>query len=126
VADQTHLVIARPVDRPVVGLCTGKDCRKRCEFSKVQKVLDRDCEVVHLKCVGLCDGPVVVVEPHLARPSVYSKLRTKRQRSLLSDLISGDARARKELAARRVTKKKVVAAVVRQVKRRTETRRRAA
>ena len=117
------LTVAPPVDRPIVGLCAGKDCRKHCETIKVRKALDRDCVVVDLKCVGVCSGPVVVVDPASSKPAVYSKLRTKKQRSLLIDLISGDGRARKELADRRVTKKKVVAAVVRQTKRRTDTRR---
>ena len=79
-----------------------------------------------LKCVGRCDGPVVVALIDSVKPAVYAKLRTKKQRSLLVAMISGDGRARKELAGRRVTKKKVAAAVVRQIRRRSSETRHAA
>ncbi|WP_394933469.1 hypothetical protein [uncultured Ilumatobacter sp.] len=122
-AEQAHLTVAPPAERPRVGMCVGKDCRKRCESAKVRTVLERGCDVVDLKCVGLCDGPVVVALIDSVKPAVYAKLRTKKQRSLLVAMISGDGRARKELAGRRVTKKKVAAAVVRQIRRRpSETR----
>ena len=118
---RVSLTVAPSVDRPIVGVCAGKNCGERCETVKVRKALGRGCVVVDLKCVGVCSGPVVVVDPACSKPAVYSKLRTKKQRSLLIDLISGDGRACKELADRRVTKKKVVAAVVRQSKRRIAT-----
>jgi len=49
---------------------------------------------------------------------VYSKLRTKRQRSLIVGLATGDVGARKQLSGRKVDKKKAVASVERQLKRR--------
>lgn len=103
----------------MVGICAGKDCRKRGEFAKVQKALDRECVVLKLKCVGLCDGPiVVVVHPGPDSPAVYSRLRTKRQRSLIVGLASGDVGARKQLSGRKVDKKKAATSVERQLKRR--------
>ncbi|MFT6765077.1 MAG: hypothetical protein ACJAXA_003758, partial [Candidatus Aldehydirespiratoraceae bacterium] len=41
------------IDRPTVGLCAGKDCRKRCEFVQMRDALAKKCEVVELKCVGI-------------------------------------------------------------------------
>ncbi len=85
----------------------------------MQKALDRECDVLELKCIGLCNGPVVVVvHPGPNSPVVYSKLRTKRQRSLIVGLATGDVGARKQLSGRKVDKKKAVASVERQLKRR--------
>jgi len=110
-------------DRPVVAMCAGKDCRKRCEFAKMRDSLDAQCDVVELKCIGLCNGPVVVIDPERPKPAVYSRLRSKRQRSLLLSVVAGDKRAIKELAGRRVSKKKAVSSVARQVRRRLPSQR---
>jgi hypothetical protein len=118
-ADRAKLTATSVDNRATVGLCAGRGCRKRCEFAKVQKALDRECDVLELKCIGLCDGPVVVVvHPGPDSPAVYSKLRTKRQRSLIVGLASGDVGARKQLSGRKVDKKKAVTSVERQLKRR--------
>ena len=85
--------------------------------------LDKQCDVVDLKCIGLCNAPVVVVDPAGAKPLVYSRLRSKRQRSLLLSVVAGDKRAIKELAGRRVSKKKAAALVSRQLKRRLPSQR---
>jgi len=121
-----QLSVAPPVDRPAVGLCAGKACCKRGASVEVRDVLERECDVIDLRCVGLCSGPVVVIDPASSKPAVYSKLRTKKHRALLIELVAGDARARKQLADRRVSKKKVVAAVTRQLRRRRGETRRAA
>lgn len=105
-------------DRPVVAMCTGKDCRKRCEFATVRSALDEQFDIVDVKCVGVCNGPVVVVDPHAAKPAVYSRIRSKRERSLLVGVAAGNKRAVKELAGRRVVKKKPAVHVSRQLKRR--------
>lgn len=105
--------------RPVVALCAGKDCRKRCEFAKVRKVLAEDCDVVELKCIGLCNGPVMVTSVDSESPSVYVKLRDKRVRRVLVDLASGDRDAMEQLAGKKVDKKKTVNSVTRQLERRS-------
>lgn len=117
-ADHRKLSVTPIDDRPVVALCAGKGCRKRCEFAEVRKVLDRDCDVIELKCIGLCNGPVVVAQPDTDSPVVYAKLRSKRDRGLLVGLASGDAQARRKLSSRKVDKKKSVTAVTRQLRRR--------
>ena len=109
-------------ERPVVAVCAGKDCRKRCEFEKLREALDQRCDVVELRCVGLCNGPVVVLEPAGPEPAVYSKLRSKRHRKLVFAAASGDATALRDLSERRVARKKVVSRVARQAKRRPRAR----
>ena len=104
-------------ERPVVAMCAGKDCRKRCDFAKVREDLQVSCDVVDLACLGLCNGPVVVLDAELKNRMVLSKLRSKRQRKLVVAAATGDARARRDLSKRRVTKKKVVSRVARQAKR---------
>ncbi len=110
------------VERPVVALCVGKDCAKRCEFAKMRTTLETECDVLDLKCVGLCDGPVVVIDPGARRPAVYSKLRSKRQRRLVLAAVMGERRARRDLAGNSVDKSKVLARVSRQTKRRLTVR----
>lgn len=113
-------------ERPVVAMCAGKDCRKRCEFAKVRGALEAHCDVLEMECVGLCNGPVVVVDPDGPKPAVYSKLRSKQHRKLIVAVAEGNPRARRELSGRRVTKQKVATKVSRQTKRRLVTASRAA
>ncbi|MFK8023385.1 MAG: hypothetical protein AB8G26_05405 [Ilumatobacter sp.] len=89
-------------DRPVVGLCAGKDCRKRCEFAKIRDELDVGAHVVELGCVGICSGPVVAAAVG-GRVEVFSKVRKKSQRKELQRLVEQDRGASKELRSRRVT-----------------------
>jgi hypothetical protein len=95
----------------------GKDCRKRGEFAKLSGALEEQCDVTELKCVGLCNGPVVVLDPQGAKPAVYSKLRSKRHRELMLAGATCDGRVRRDLSNRRVSKKKVISGVSRQAKR---------
>lgn len=48
--------------RPEVGVCTGKDCRRSDGYRTVRRELGRDCTVIELPCLDVCDGPVVVVD----------------------------------------------------------------
>lgn len=89
-----------------MALCAGKDCRKRCEFAKVRTTLRRAHDVVELSCVGICDGPVVVVRPDQNKPVVLSKLRTKRDREQLMTLIASGKTPSGALKSRVVSKSK--------------------
>jgi predicted metal-binding protein len=75
--------------RPIVALCAGKDCRKRCEFAKVRDTLSKKCDVVDLTCVGICSGPVVVAHADSDEPRVFAKLRTKEHRKALLRVVGG-------------------------------------
>lgn len=107
-----------PIDahRSAVAVCAGKDCRSRCESAKVRSILDGRCEVIEMKCVGLCKGPVVVVDADSASPVVYSKVRSKRHRRLLAGAIAGDQGARDGLAGLQVVKKSTRRAVARRLR----------
>lgn len=79
-----------PIDRPVVALCAGKDCKKRCEFAKMHHALAKQCDVVELKCVGICSGPVVVAHADSDEPRVFAKMTTKKdRRDLLRVAVDG-------------------------------------
>lgn len=93
-------------DRPVVALCAGKDCAKRCEFAKIRATLRAEHDVVELACVGICSGPVVVVRPEADKPVVLSKLRTKRDRERLVALIASGKAPRGAMKDRVVSKSK--------------------
>ena len=86
-------------DRPIVAMCAGKDCRKRCEFAAVHDELVEQCDIVDIRCVGICSGPVVVVHPTADQPLVFSKLRKKRQRRELVAVAVTDAEPSRELRA---------------------------
>ncbi|MFK7918594.1 MAG: hypothetical protein AB8G14_10980 [Ilumatobacter sp.] len=116
-------LVAQP---PLVAVCVGKDCRKQDGYDKLRTELDARCDVVDLKCIGVCSGPVVAVAHRGSAPSVYSKLRSKPQRRLLMSLLAGDAAARRDLSKRRVLKKKAINQALRQLKRRTVVDKRAA
>ena len=88
--------------RATVAMCAGKDCRARCEYSKMRRALERHCDVVELACVGICKGPVVVAHPHSEAPLVFSKLRSKQQRKQVVRVALHGGTPSRELAARAV------------------------
>ncbi|MFN3258607.1 MAG: hypothetical protein ACE37B_23230 [Ilumatobacter sp.] len=87
-----------------VALCAGKDCRKRKEFGKLRSELDDQCTVVDLACVGICSGPVVVVNPASKQPLVFAKLRTKRDRRAVIELAVRGGKPTKPLRSRAVSR----------------------
>ncbi len=68
-----------PASWPSVAMCAGEDCRKRCELVKLRAALDAECEVIELKCVGNCRGPVIVAPPASKCPLDSARVRTKQQ-----------------------------------------------
>jgi len=81
--------IALAVERPVVALCAGKDCRSRCEFSTTRDALQAHCDVVEMRCVGICKGPIVVAHLDSAEPVVLARVRSKKQRKRLVAVATG-------------------------------------
>ncbi len=97
--------------RPTVVLCSGKDCRKRCEYAPLRRDLGTVATVEPVKCVGLCDSPVVVLRAGSNDAVVLDKVRTDQQRDDLVATISGSKMPR-SLQRRLVTgkrRKKVLA-----------------
>ncbi|MFT6390548.1 MAG: hypothetical protein ACJA14_000055 [Ilumatobacter sp.] len=68
----------------------------------MRDALAKKCEVVELKCVGICSGCVVVANPRSSDPTVYSKLRTKKHRRHLLRVVVDEKPPSSELAKRRV------------------------
>lgn len=99
-------MVTAMAEPPVVAVCAGKDCRKRCEYTRIRADLEPRCDLIELTCVGICSGPVVVANADSAAPLVLAKLRSKKHRRDLLRLVDGGGRVSKELAKRRVGKSK--------------------
>jgi hypothetical protein len=85
----------------VVGLCAGKDCRRSREFEDLKATLT-GCTIVETRCLDICHGPVVIVEPLSEDPVVLSKLRAPKDARALQRVIDGDAELSGHLKKRRV------------------------
>ncbi|MET0908970.1 MAG: hypothetical protein ABWZ99_05825 [Ilumatobacteraceae bacterium] len=85
----------------IVGLCAGKDCRRSREFGEMQGALAR-CTVVETKCLDICDGPVVILDPLSDDAIVLSKLRSSKDVRDVQRLANGEAKLSARLEKRRV------------------------
>jgi hypothetical protein len=89
--------------RPDVGLCTGKDCRRADGFRTVQRELGRECDLVELPCLDVCDGVVVVVAPRSSAPVVLERVNSRGiAREIVAHVVAGEALSGR-LRRRRVT-----------------------
>ena len=84
-----------------VGLCAGKDCRRSHEFAEIQGALSR-CQVVGTRCLDICDGPVVILEPLSNDAIVLSKLRSAKDVRDVQRHVDGDIKLSDRLRKRRV------------------------
>ena len=88
--------------RPTVALCCGKDCVKDEGFAELREALRRGCTVRETRCLGVCKGPMVILEPDSKKPRVLKRLRKgKHRRDLLALLFEGEgmsARLQRRLA----------------------------
>ncbi len=75
--------------RPTVALCSGKDCRKRCEYAPLRHDLKTVAHVKPVKCLDICDSPVVVLSPRGKDAVILDKIRTESQRHDLLKAIGG-------------------------------------
>lgn len=89
----------------MVALCSGKDCRKRCEYAPLRRDLETVATVKPVKCLDICDSPVVVISPRDKDAVVFDKVRTESQRHDLVKAISG-SKMSKALAKHLVTGKR--------------------
>jgi hypothetical protein len=79
-----------------VAICGGKDCRKQSECAQLQTSLQTVCEVRVVTCLGICKGPVAVVQSDSADPIVLRKLRKpKLLRDLMKMLIDGESMSKR-------------------------------
>ena len=85
----------------VVGLCAGKDCRRSREFDALKASLT-GCTVIETRCLDICHGPVVVIEPLSNHPVVLSRLRAQSDVRALHSVLVDDAKLSSRLKKRRV------------------------
>jgi hypothetical protein len=85
----------------IVGVCVGKDCRRSHEFAAMQGALSR-CQVIETRCLDICDGPVVILQPLSDEPIVLSKLRSGKDVRDLNRLVNGEIKLSARLKKRRV------------------------
>jgi hypothetical protein len=86
---------------PIVGLCAGKDCRRSREFEGIKRAVSRG-EVVETRCLDICDGPVVILDPMSDDAVVLSKLRSSKDARDVELLLGRAAKLTKRLQKRRV------------------------
>ena len=65
---------------PEVVLCAGKDCHKRPEYARFLAELEAVCSVTQARCLGVCKGPVAVLNPDTRKPRAFVRLRKPKQR----------------------------------------------
>ncbi len=86
---------------PTVGLCTGKDCRRSPEFPEMKSALSR-CDVVETRCLDICDGPVLILDPLSDDAVVLSKLRSPKDVRDVRRVLRGHVSLTARLEKRRV------------------------
>ena len=110
--------------RPGVAVCVGGHCRRHAGFAELRAELGAATDVIEVRCLELCDSPVVVVGPGTAKPVVLRKLRTRKQRRDLVAVVGGAALTDR-LQQRRVRGKRrraVLAELARQSRRKPDRR----
>ncbi len=95
-----NLVAASP-DKACVLLCAGKSCRKAKGFEELRESLEVLATVKKVKCVDVCDGPVVGVR--LPGETVwFERMRSENVRTAVTALLANTAKVPKKLRNRRV------------------------
>ncbi len=89
-------------ERTAVALCTGKDCRGSAGFEALHAALS-GVSCVGTRCLDLCKGPVVVIDPRSNDALVLAKVRSPKQRRELRRMIASGGSPRDRLARRVVT-----------------------
>lgn len=73
-----------------IAVCVGSSCRKRREHPELLDGLAAaGVPAGLLRCVGVCDGPVVIVSPSAGEPIVLRRVRSRKARRDLVRLARG-------------------------------------
>src|SRR5829696_8014723 len=86
---------------PRVALCAGKDCRHRREFEEMKSALGQ-YTIVETRCLDICHGPVMILDPLSDEPVVLSKLRSSKDVRDVQRLMAGSTKLTARLRKRRV------------------------
>lgn len=89
-----------------VAVCIGKHCSKRPESPTLAMMLGASCDPVLVRCMGVCDGPVLAVTDGEGPDDVLilRRVRTPKDRRALQRLI-GEGLTSKRIGKRTVTGK---------------------
>lgn len=91
---------------PRVAICAGKSCRKNTGFTELTTALSESCDLVNVRCLGECKGPMVVVRLGAAEPVVLTRVRRSKQRRDLLAFLSGVGLLSERLERRRLVGRK--------------------
>lgn len=87
--------------RPCVALCSGKDCRRHAGYVELRDAVRSVATVIPVRCLDLCDAPVIVTDPRSDAPTVFSKVRTQKQRGrLVAHLLGGSPPAKRQVSGK--------------------------
>lgn len=100
-----------------IAMCSGKACRKRSEHAELHDRLAAEADVVRFGCVGVCEGPVVVVAPSAGEAVVVARVRSPKAQRDLVRAVRG--RGLSDRLARRVVNGSKSSKAVRRVRRAT-------
>ena len=90
------------VTTTIVGLCTGKHCRKREEFAALREAVIGWTSVIELPCLDICKGPVVLIEPSSEHAVVLARVRSGKELRDLGLVVAGRQPLSERLQRRRV------------------------
>ena len=88
-------------DLPCVMLCAGKSCRRAKGFDELRDSLEVLTTVKKVKCVDVCDGPVVGVRLP-GRTVWFERMRSENVRSAVFALLTNTAKIPKKLREHRI------------------------
>lgn len=94
-------LVAASSSTPCVLLCAGKSCRKAKGFDELRHSLELLAKVKKVKCVDVCDGPVVGVRLP-GETMWFERMRSEKVRAAVSALLANGAKVPKKLRDRRV------------------------
>lgn len=93
-------MLRRSPDAPCVLLCAGKSCRKAKGYDELLVSLEELTNVKKVKCVDVCDGPVVGVRVD-DKTVWFERMRSEKVRRAVTALLT-TAKVPKKLRDRRV------------------------
>ena len=86
---------------PCVLVCAGRSCRKAKGFEEMRRSLDELANVKTVKCVDVCDGPVIGVKMD-GKTVWFERLRSDKVRAAVA-VVLAKHKMPKRLRAHRVS-----------------------
>jgi (2Fe-2S) ferredoxin len=100
-AREVAALVDQSDEPPCVLLCAGKSCRKAKGFEELRDSLEGLTKVKKVKCLDVCNGPVIGVR--LPGKTVwFERMRSEKVRTAVVALLSNSAKLSKKLREHRV------------------------